>query len=206
MIRNTKLNDLNEIAKIHMESFENHFLPKLGLKLLSNYYKEFIDDSNIFVVSVNKNNEIDGFLLGTSTLEIHRNQFIKNNKIELSLRVLWLCFKFDKDTLIRVCRFINSFFSKKNTEITNNINKSSPKVISLLSICVSQQSKGKGNSIALIQEFEERLNKLGYEAYTLTVHKTNDRAKHFYKKIGMNIYKESDAEYGYIKQLIDNKK
>jgi ribosomal protein S18 acetylase RimI-like enzyme len=202
MIRNANLNDLNEIAKLHIESYENHFLPKLGPKLLSNYYKEFTDDSN-FLVSIDDNNKINRVLLGTSASAIGRNKFIKINKIRLTLQLLWLCLKLDKDTWIRVSRFIWSFLPIKNTKATKitDSNKLSLKVLNILSICVSPDSKGKGVSKALVEEFEERLNKLGYTGYKLTVHKTNSRANRFYKKIGMRIYKESDTAYGYIKQL-----
>ena len=48
MIREANFNDLTEIAQLHIQSFENHFLPKLGVKLLSQYYKEFMTEKNIF--------------------------------------------------------------------------------------------------------------------------------------------------------------
>lgn len=207
MIRNAISNDLYKIAKLHTESFENHFLPKLGLGLLAKYYKEFIDDENIFIVNINANKEIDGLLLGTPDSSIGRNKFIKNNKIGLSLRVLLLSIKFDKDTWVRIKGFIQSFFSKKkNDRVQVNSDKPSFKVITLLSICVSENSKGKGISRALVKEFEERLTNLGYEGYILTVHQENDRANKFYEKTGMRIFTESDNEYKYIKQLLGERK
>ena len=56
----------------------------------------------------------------------------------------------------------------KATKITDS-NKLSLKVLNILSICVSPDSKGKGVSKALVEEFEERLNKPGYTGYKLTV-------------------------------------
>ena len=35
MIRNVEFNDLNEIAKLHTQSFENHFLPKMRIEITS---------------------------------------------------------------------------------------------------------------------------------------------------------------------------
>jgi len=204
MIRNANLNDLNEIAKLHTESFEDHFLPKLGLKLLANYYKEFMDENNIFIVSINQNNRIDGFVLGTQNSAIGRKKFIENNKIALSLRVALLCLKFDKDTWDRIKGFIEKLFLKREKKVTVNNDLPSFKVLSLLSICVAKNAKGTGVSKALVEEFEKRVKQLGYEGYTLTVRKANNRANNFYKKIGMDIYKESDSEYGYIKKLIDS--
>lgn len=75
------------------------------------------------------------------------------------------------------------------------------KTLSLLSICVSKDAKGLGIARLLVDEFEERVTKYGYEGYTLTVHKSNERANAFYKKIGMSVYKESDNEYGYLKKV-----
>ena len=60
-----------------------------------------------------------GVLLGTSASAIGRNKFIKN-KIRLTLQLLWLCLKLDKDTWIRVSRFIWSFLPIKNTKATKN--------------------------------------------------------------------------------------
>jgi ribosomal protein S18 acetylase RimI-like enzyme len=202
MIRDADLNDLREIAILHTESFEGHFLPKLGLKLLVKYYEEFIDEKNIFIVNVDENNRINGLVLGTPNSAVGRNRFIMNNKIGLSLRVLLLCFILDKDTWVRLLGFIRSFFNKENNKVIKH-RKPHKKTISLLSICVSQDAKGKGVSKALIQEFEHRLTKLGYEGYTTTVYKTNDRANQFYKNIKMDIYKETKREYGYIKQIIN---
>jgi len=203
MIRNVNSNDLNEIAKLHMESFEDHFLPKLGLKLLAKYYKEFINKKNIFIANVNENNKIDGLLLGTPNSEKYRNLFVRNNIIGLSFRISLLCLKLDYDTWTRVFGCFRTVFHKKNKRVRTS-SKNDIKPFCLLSICVSQDSKGKGVSKDLIEAFEKKLVNQGYRSYALTVHKNNNRANHFYKKQGMHIYKESESEYGYMKQLVNN--
>lgn len=202
MIRNARFNDLINIAKLHTRSFEGHFLPKLGIKLLANYYKEFINDTNIFIVSLDANNNINGLLLGTPDSSFDRNQFIRKNKIMLSLRMLVLCLMFDKDTWARIKGGVSSLLKQKEDGTVDRKNRTSFKTITLLSICVSQDNKGKGISKALVEEFEDRLTKLGYEGYILTVHKSNYRATRFYEKNEMSIFYESNDEYKYIKQLI----
>jgi ribosomal protein S18 acetylase RimI-like enzyme len=202
MIRNVEISDMAEIARLHMESFESHFLPKLGVKLLTKYYEAFFDNKNIFLVNINDKNRIDGLVLGTPDSSVGRNNFIKNNKLRLSLRILLLCLLLEKDTWVRVKgRFLPSKINDNNVISSQDI--SNLKTISLLSICVSQHSKGKGVSKALVDTFEDRLPKLGYDAYRLSVHKDNDRANNFYKKIGMSIYKESGTEYSYVKQTVN---
>jgi ribosomal protein S18 acetylase RimI-like enzyme len=100
--------------------------------------------------------------------------------------------------------FLRQTWVKREKKVTVNNDLPSFKVLSLLSICVAKNAKGTGVSKALVEEFEKRVKQLGYEGYTLTVRKANNRANNFYKKIGMDIYKESDSEYGYIKKLIDS--
>lgn len=199
MIREANFNDLTEIAQLHIQSFENHFLPKLGVKLLSQYYKEFMTEKNIFLVSVNDNNQIDGLVLGTQSSDEGRNRFIKNNIFRLFVRMCLLCLKFDKDAWSRILAFIrNRLYRVINNKKKSNSKRVSSSSFSLLSICVSQKVKGRGVSRSLIEEFENRLANLGYEYYTLTVQKSNMRAINFYNKLHMSIYRETDTEYGYI--------
>jgi len=80
-------------------------------------------------------------------------------------------------------------------------NKFDSSYLTLLSICVSPEYKGKGLAMQLVEDFEKRLINNGYNGYTLTVHKTNSRANKFYRKLFMSIYKETKNEYGYIKRL-----
>lgn len=203
MIKEAKFSDLESIARLHSESFEDHFLPKLGTELLSKYYKEFINDKNIFIISTDETNAINGLILGTPDSSVGRNQFIRSNKVALAFRIAFLCLKLDKDTWDRVVGFIKNRVvsqpSKK--DVTKSLGTPSTSTISLLSICVSKNAKGLGVAKSLVEEFEERLIKNGYKGYMLTVHKNNDRANGFYKKIGMSVYKESDSEYGYLKKI-----
>ena len=99
MIRIAQESDLESIARLHSVSFENHFLPKLGNKLLARYYKEFISEENIFLVNVDELGEINGLVLGTPDSSIGISKFIRNNRYQLIIRIILLCLKFDKDTL-----------------------------------------------------------------------------------------------------------
>ena len=142
MIREANFNDLTEIAQLHIQSFENHFLPKLGVKLLSQYYKEFMTEKNIFLVSVNDNNQIDGLVLGTQSSDEGRNRFIKNNIFRLFVRMCLLCLKFDKDAWSRILAFIrNRLYRVINNKKKSDSKRVSSSSFSLLSICVSQKSK-----------------------------------------------------------------
>ncbi|NLL05950.1 MAG: GNAT family N-acetyltransferase [Clostridiaceae bacterium] len=203
MIRKAKESDLEAIARLHSESFENHFLPKLGIKLLSKYYKEFINDNNIFIVCTDESDNIIGLLLGTPDSSVGKKQFIRNNFLKLFLRVVKLCLFLDRDTWNRVIEYFkNVVISKVPKKKAEEFNKTlSINTLTLLSLCVSTNAKGTGVSQQLVKVFEQIVKKSGYEGYTLTVHKDNDRANAFYRKMDMSIYKESHSEYGYIKNI-----
>lgn len=197
MIRSAKQDDLKNIAVLHIECFPDYFLTRLGLSLLAKYYKEFITIDNIFLISV-EDSKVNGLLVGTPSSAVGRNGFIRKNLIALLLRMLWLCIKFDKETWKRVFGLINSFriLQNANNKAKNNQINTEP---SLLSICVSENYKGKGIAKKLMREFERQLVITGYHGYNLTVHKSNQRAIKFYEKLGLVVYRETKSEYGYKK-------
>jgi len=200
MIRTATQDDLKDIAVLHKECFPDYFLTKLGLNLLAKYYKEFMTAGDIFLIDIDANT-LNGLLVGTPLSSVGRNNFIKHNRIALVLRVLWLCIKFDNDTWDRVFGYIKPSMRQNDNNSEVNPSEIEP---SLLSICVSDNCKGKGIAKNLVEEFGKRLIVAGYRGYTLTVHKSNTRANNFYEKMGMTTYKETDSEYGYRKRLVSN--
>jgi ribosomal protein S18 acetylase RimI-like enzyme len=149
---------------------------------------------------------INGFLVGTVSSENGRNNFIKDNKFALTLRVLWLCFKFDKSVWLRVFKFIRSMEKKlinKKYILTSESSRLNEGIIRLLSICVSKNSRCKGIAKEMVEEFERLLIDKGYKGYALTVYKSNINANIFYKKIDMKIYKKTRSIYKYRKNLVN---
>lgn len=199
MIRKATQVDLMEIVALHTKCFPDS---KLGMHLLFKYYKEFLEAGDIFLVNVDDTN-INGFVVGTHLPSVRQNNFIKNNTVELGIRTLQLLITFDKGTWIRVWKRIFSLLnanpSASEKKPNDNTGENYP---ILVSICVSNDCKGKGIGRKLVEEFEKQLLNLGYQGYTLAVRKTNDRAVRFYKKLGMSLYRETAAEYGLRKRLV----
>jgi len=146
---------------------------------LSNYYKEFMTDRDIFIVLADEN-EINGLLVGTPDSSVGRNLFIKHNIIPLGIKALWLCLKLDKQALEKIGK-AGRLQKKPNAKDAGRANKE----VRLLSICVSAKSKGKGRAEELIGEFEKRLLNAGYDGYALTVYKNKFARERFYRKVGM---------------------
>lgn len=59
--------DLEEIAKIHINEFFEYFLSVMGEKLVYKFYQSYYETGNILVVA-EKNKEIIGFILGTNII------------------------------------------------------------------------------------------------------------------------------------------
>jgi ribosomal protein S18 acetylase RimI-like enzyme len=202
MIREANLHDLEQIATIHTKCFDNRFLAKLGPELLAKYYKEFVDDQNIFLVSIDEeDNAINGFILGTPHAAVAADRFVKNNAAKLSLKTLLLLFKFDRVTWISVLRTAGK--SIKRMCNRPNVTSYQPglKMLSLHSICVSNEFRRQGIARALIGEFEEKLVKKGYEGYRLSVKKENKGAIHFYTRVSMSVCGETNTRLQYEKLI-----
>lgn len=203
MIRNVKSSELEGIARLHVDSFQNHFLSILGIELLKNYYKEFIKNS-IFLVSSNGENEIEGFIVAIDNAKNGRKCFIKTNRMKLCKRMISLCIRLDKLAWKRIVKMIKTFLEnligvKKSQSYVLDIGG---KKIGILSICVMNRCKGNGLSRSLINEFEQKAIREGFTYYTLDVYKSNKRAINFYESIGMERYGLNGNECYLKKDLI----
>jgi ribosomal protein S18 acetylase RimI-like enzyme len=204
IIRYADYNDLDEIAKIHKESYpEDHFLNQLSLSLINKFYKSFLKYPNIFLVCI-KCKKICGFILGLESYVATKAKydFIKENQYELVVYVIYKIFSI-KFILKFLPRFINLvkdllFKSLKqgNTSATSEI------FFTLLSIAVSSEVRGRGVANILLDDFEKKLKEEDVKKYMLSVRKNNLRAINFYKKKSFYIDKENKTEIHMCKLLI----
>lgn len=89
--RFAKANDVNILAKLHLECGENQpggFMFKLGLPFLKTYYKLLINEKNsIVLVAENENGDILGFCSGTMLAEEHLSN-LQKNRLRIGLSIL----------------------------------------------------------------------------------------------------------------------
>lgn len=191
--RIASLTDLSSVTKTHIECFPGTFISSFGNNLIQNYYKEYIEEDNIFVVA-EENNGILGFCMGYRTGSKARNRFMQKNKKRLILRMAWLTLSFNRLAISKCLNFVKS----KKTK--NEVRKPAAEG-DLLSICVTDKCKGKGVAKKMVEEFEALLKKKGVADYTLSVYKTNQRAINFYKKCGLSFYEDRDDEIKMYKRM-----
>ena len=187
-IRKAKQEDALNIAIIHKQQFNTHFLGKYSLKTIENFYKCFLNDDNFVLVS-EKDNQVIGFVLGGDSCYLSKaqNVFLKKYRISYMLETVLKPHVYFS-ALSRIRMFCGSLFSDKSKmdNIAQNdllINKN----IRLLSIAVDEKAKGKNIADMLIKSFE---NYIYPNDYGLSVYKDNKRAVNFYLKNGFELEKE----------------
>ena len=63
--RNASIEDMYEVAQVHILTQPEYFTSTLGIDLLSKFYTEFLVEDNLFVVATDDEiNKIVGFCMG----------------------------------------------------------------------------------------------------------------------------------------------
>lgn len=193
-IREATLHDMSAVAYIHKSIFGDHFIGMLPVPMIRRFYNCFINDEVIFFVSEDERG-ISGFVMGgeSGVLNSCRDMFMKNNFIKLGLsiiitpRIYFMAFE-------RIKGFLKRSDQKKS-------HLSEQRHFSLLSIGVTEKSKGTGVAQELVQKFEEKLKRSDIGIYSLSVSKNNPRAIRFYEKTGYCFVSENSSSFHYEKTL-----
>ena len=140
--RKAQHDDLYNIAKVHVECFHDYMISKLGNRLVVNYYKEFLEEDNLFVIA-EEENKIVGFCMGYIRGSHAREKFIANNHFQLIKRLLWLCCCFDTLAISKAFSYLKENLCKKEPPTnTCQDKKNISKQGDLLSICVKKNKRG----------------------------------------------------------------
>jgi ribosomal protein S18 acetylase RimI-like enzyme len=190
MIRKATHSDIKQVASIHKQQFNDHFLGHYSVEMIQKFYQTYLD-SCIFLVSVS-DGVIDGFVMGGRFTDLNKakEQFIHDNKLHYIV-----------ETMLRPHIYMQAFKRLRYIKRTHtNISTDDAKSISLLSISVSEHAKGTGIASALIKEFEKYVE-MDSDAYSLTVKKTNSRAIQFYYRNGFELRVEKETSIFMTKML-----
>ena len=166
-------NDLNNIVKIHLESFPNFFLSSLGPKFLSKFYKSILLDKNGVGIGLFDNGELKGFAIGTKNkLGFYRN-IIKNNLFSFSIIFIFILFK----TPLKLAKIIRNLYMSSMPNSKQSI------IPFLLSICIQPHESGKGLGKTIIKCFEDKMVSFGIKELFLTTDaENNEYTNLFYKR------------------------
>jgi ribosomal protein S18 acetylase RimI-like enzyme len=184
-IREMSLNDLEEVAKVHIEAFPKSFITQLGRGAVSRYYKwQLVGPHDHYCIVAVFKMKIVGFCVGG----ISRGSligFLKKYKVYLAMAIaskFWLLMQ--KKYLFKFT-FAFQLLLKRILVHQKKENQTFPKEsYGILAICVSPEVQGQGISQKLMQLSEIEAIRRGFKKMHLTVDVENHRAIRFYEKLG----------------------
>ena len=171
LMNNLKLNDVENIAFLHKNAFNNFFLTSLGLNFLTKFYASIVRSKDgIAVGAFNENNELVGFAIGAKTKNGFYKALLKNNFIPLLFSAFFNLLKQPH----KIKRLLQSFLTSETS------NEEFIDYATLLSICVDPDQKGQKIGKLLLEAFENET--LNYSSgISLTTDKyNNDYVNNFY--------------------------
>lgn len=200
-IRAANASDMTAVADVHSVCFPNNFSTRLGKKLLSEYYLEFYNEApHLFLVCENDDGKMCGFVMGYVLGRTNAvSGFMKKNRIAMGMKVLGLLICFDKLAWRKVK---NTLSRKKKDESSDTpvIDKTGEG--DLLSICVTDEMKGSGAAVEMVNRYNAVLREHGHKICYLTCETSNPRGLAFYKKLGYEIAEESKEKICFRKGLV----
>lgn len=201
-IRSATEADLPVVCDVHAKCFPESFSTRLGKKLLANYYYEFYREApHLFLVCENDEGKMCGFVMGYVLGKTNAiSNFMKKNRLRMGMKVLGLLLCFDKLAWRKVK---NTLFKKKSPEQAQSapvIDKTGEG--DLLSICVTEDMRGTGAAVEMVNSYNRVLLEHGHKVCYLTCETSNPRGLAFYRKLGYDVAEESKEKICFRKDLV----
>jgi GNAT superfamily N-acetyltransferase len=200
-IKEIKREDLDKIAEVHIDSFPNSALTKLGSAIVERYYLWQLigPHKNVKSVGAFVDNNCAGFSF-SGVFDGSTSGFLKENRTFLIKEVLlhpWLITNplFFKRLLYGV-QVLRRFSKKKKHSKENKPAKALP--YGILSIAVSNKYQNLGIGKILMDIAETDAVDCGFKQIELTVSPKNVKAIKFYEKLSWQKILEGNEWKGYM--------
>lgn len=177
-VRLANRKDCPKVAKIHFQEIKFGFLNQLGEKFLGYFYKAMVNSSNAFLVVVEDNESIIGFISGSTNLNKFYKEFVK----KYALRSFFIFLK----RIFNVSIFKKAFETMKYSRKEEGMPQAE-----LLSIAVSKEFHGKGVAQTLLERFISEMKTRGVDKLKVVVGESLVGANRFYKKSGFEFHSKN---------------
>lgn len=177
-VRSIEVQDVDSIVEIHLKSFEGFFLTFMGQKFLKVLYQSICKDPTGIGFLVEVENKTAGFVIGTSHLPGLYSRLLKKNILDFGLASISSIFK--KPSII--IHLLRTFAFTKQQNSTEEL-------ATLMSIAINPQFQGNNIGAILVNEFLKCASERECKIVNLnTDAKNNDKANHFYQKLGFSLH------------------
>jgi ribosomal protein S18 acetylase RimI-like enzyme len=194
--------DIKEIATIHIASFQNSALTKLGFGAVERYYLWLLEGPHpikIHICSKVNVNEIAGFCFAV-IFDGALSGFLSKHKYFLVGSLIfkpWLLF----DSAIRkqmnfAPAVLKKWSPKKEDESQTTKRKTEKNLCGILSIAVHPKFARQGIGKMLMVEIENLAREAGFHGLKLTVHEDNSTAVAFYKSLNFQQLPNNEEWHG----------
>ena len=178
--------ELDDVVKIHMETFEGFFLTFLGKGFLTQMYKGFIDHTNSGLIVAKYNGKIVGVLAYSEDLSAFYKYLINTRLISFAWYGLGATIR-KPSTMFRLVR---AFLKPSET-------KRGEKYVELSSIGVLPEVKGQHIGTYMIDKLKEIFDEDKYEYINLeTDAENNNGANLFYVKNDFKLVRSFETPEG----------
>jgi len=184
--RTMKKEDCSSIISIHLRSFQEFFLTFLGPAFLSIYYSAIIADSSGIAIVAEEENNVVGFVAGSTQPSGHYKRLLKNHFIGF-FRASLGGFLRKPAILPRLLRA----FSMPNQQLP------AENCATLMSVAVDPDCQGQGIGKLLVKAFLDEARSRGSQYVNLTTDAVeNDSANHFYRYLGFALHRKFTTPEG----------
>lgn len=177
VIRPMTYGDIDDVVRVHLQSFPGFFLTFLGRDFLKLLYRSVCNDPNGIALVGCYDGQIDGFAVGV----MHQGSFFRR----LVKRQKW---SFALATLSAVSRHPSIVPRLFRALHRHQEADAACAEAGLLSLAVRPQSQGQGIGRMLIAAFSDAMAQRGASAFSLTTDRDkNDRTNRFYRQLGFRL-------------------
>lgn len=174
----------DEIAQLHISEIHHGLLPCLGEKLLSRFYFESSQISNMFLWIAEDEGRVSGFILGSSNFKTSYLKLLKKawfSFLRLGIRTI-----FSKEVLKKLLTVLLYPFRNHSKENNSLPIKSHAELLSI-AIHASARKRGLGKSLILALE-KSFIDHGQIEAYFVATNSEDPDSNAFYRKMGFTPY------------------
>ena len=193
-IRKASKKTIDDLARIHQESFDGFFLSFMGKSFLKNMYRSYIEHEDSGILVALTEGEVVGLLAYSYDMDALYKFMAKRHTVAFAMSIIPALIKKPKI----VAKKIRRFFAKSEVSaaevttdetITNelsdvNYNNLKKKILKLSSLCVLPSYQRRGIGAKLTKSFIDAKVKADYSVSLDTDEANNDEVLNFYKHNG----------------------
>jgi len=193
------------IARLHAEGISTGFLPRLGIKFLTQLYSAMVaSEYGVLLVSVDENREANGFVSGSRSVKSFYLDFLFSvYGFKSAIEIGNLLFKRKgSDTHYGLVPMRSLLTKSKETLLYpfKGVVDPLPKA-ELISIVVAEEERNRGVAKDLFEGLKAEFLRQGIGQFKVYVSVENKRACDFYEKVGGRFTRQIEVHKGEVSNV-----